>query len=98
MKLMKLALVFCIVVLTFSSCERTFRRKIHNREIRAELDKFSDILNIVNSRIYLEGGSYYFFSSSKPTILLSLYLKPNNNNSEKIIAIRDDLIVFFENN
>jgi hypothetical protein len=98
MKLMKPVLIFFVVCLTFGSCEQARLRKVHDREIRAELAKYSDILDTAKSEIHLEGGRYYFFNSAQSEILLSLYLNPGNDDRETIVAVRDDLVIFFENN
>jgi uncharacterized membrane-anchored protein YhcB (DUF1043 family) len=62
MKLTRIALVFLAVIITLGSCttRETQRRKAHNKELRAEMDKYSNILDTVSSKIYLEGAGYNF--------------------------------------
>jgi hypothetical protein len=73
-------------------------RSIHNRELRAELERFSEYLDIRRSSIFISGWSYNIFHSSPPHVSMALYLIPNCNNRETIVWIRDRLILFFENN
>jgi hypothetical protein len=70
---------------------------MHKREISVELDKYSDILDLTRTKIHFSGRGYYI-GGSLPFISFSLYLKPENNNRETLIAIRDGLITFFNNN
>jgi hypothetical protein len=95
---MKLAPAFLAVILTLVSCETTQLRILHNKEIRAELANYSDVLDTRRTKICLGGASYYFFNGALSNVSLSLYLKPGNDNRETVIAVRDDLIAFFGNN
>jgi hypothetical protein len=97
-KIMKLAPAFLAVILTLVSCETTQLRILHNKEIRAELANYSDILDTRRTKICLYGTKYHIFNSAAPEIFLSLYLKPGNDNRETVIAVRDDLIAFLGNN
>jgi hypothetical protein len=98
MKSIKTILVFLCIILTFNSCSTTRKRNVHKRDIKTKLSKYSDVIDLNRSEIYLDGAGYYFFNSSEPLINLSLYLRPDHNNREIIIGIRDDLIAFFGTN
>ena len=96
MKPVKAAFLFLAVILNFGSCETIQTRNSHNREIRAKLDKYSDVLDLARTEIHFSGKVYYLRGSA-PSIYLSLYVKPEHSNRETIFAIRDELIDFFEN-
>jgi hypothetical protein len=96
MKPIKVTLLFLAIILNLVSCETIRTRNSHSREIRAKLDKYSDVLDLARTEIYFEGGVYYLLGS-EPTVYLSLYVKPDHNNREMLFYIRDELIDFFEN-
>ena len=95
MKPIKVVLLFFAVVLILGSCETIQTRNSHNRELRAELCKYSDVLDLERTEIFFKGRGYYLRGSA-PSIYLSLYVKPEHSNRETIFAIRDELIDFFE--
>jgi hypothetical protein len=96
MKPVKAAFLFLAVILNFGSCETIQTRNSHNREIRAELVKYSDVLDLERTEIHFSGRVYYLRGSA-PSIYLSLYVKPDHSNRETLFSIRDGLIDFFEN-
>jgi len=71
---------------------------MHNRELRVELERFSEYLYTRKNLIFFSGWSYNFFRNTFPQVSVYLTLIPNCNNRETIIWIRDELIYFFENN
>jgi len=95
MKITKILLFVFVIVITYSSCERAQSRNLHNKMLRTELDKYSDIFDLARTKIEFEGFRYNFFSSAYPKIIFQLYLKPNHNNMKTIIEIRDEFIAFF---
>jgi hypothetical protein len=99
MKPIKIVLTFLVIIITLGSCatEETRRRNDHDKKLRLELVKYSDILDIASSKIYFIGGDYNFWHSTRTRLLMSLFLKPSSNNRETITAVRDELIAYFEN-
>jgi hypothetical protein len=96
MKPIKVTLLFFAVVLNFCFCETTQLRNLHDRELRAELGKYSDALDLVRTEIHFDGMGYYLFGVP-PSIYLSLYVKSDHINRETLFTIRDGLINFFSN-
>jgi hypothetical protein len=96
MKPIKVALLFIAVVLNFGSCYTMKNRNMHDRVLRAELIKYSDVLDIARTEIYFKGMSYYWFERIPPRVYLSLYVKSDHNNRETLITIRDELIDFIK--
>jgi hypothetical protein len=94
---MKIALIFIAVMLTFDSCT-TQLKVVHRRELRTELSKYVDALDLRRTEIILYGFGYTRIGSALPYIGLYLYLRPDHNNHEAIITIRDELITFLRNN
>jgi hypothetical protein len=72
-------------------------RSKHSNEIRTELKKYSDILDLRNTNINPYGIGYTFFSSTTPHISLGLYVKPRHYNRETLIELSSKLINFFNN-
>lgn len=98
MRAYKIVLLFTIFLIFFISCSTTQLRSMHNNELRAELERFNEYLDIRESLIFLTGWSYSFFHSSPPQVTVHLRLIPNYDNHETIVWIRDELIYFFESN
>ena len=98
MKPFKVILLLLAVILAFASCGTIKKRYMHKQELRTELRKYSDVLDLARTEIDIRGSGYYFFSSAMPVLNLYLYLKPGLNNYETVTGIRDGLVVFFNNN
>ena len=95
MKLIKIILAFVVVILLFASCETTRNKTLHNNEIRTELKKYADVLNLKQTKIYFSGSGYSLVYNGPTSISLNLYLKSVPDNRETVISIRDELIDYF---
>ena len=94
----KFVFVFLVALFTFSSCATIQLRNMHRREIRAELDRYSDVLNFRRSEIRVSGRRYGAMMGSPSIIILRLHLRPGYKNHETVNWIRDGLIDFFNKN
>lgn len=98
MKSARATVTFFLVVLVFGSCEEAIEKSMHNKEIRVELGKYADVLDLERVKIDFIGGAYKFFSSAESRIDMVLYLKPGRSSHETITAVRDGVVAFFDNN
>jgi hypothetical protein len=83
-KLIKTILIFLVIIPAFNSCESVYsgirNRNVHRKHIQTELSKYSDVLDLNRTEIYLNGHIYYFLNSSDCILKLTFYLKPGCNN------------------
>jgi len=98
MKIKRILLLFVVIVITFSSCEEAHLRRLHNKMLNTELDKYSDIFDLSRTKIEFSGRGYYWIPSSPPVIEVYLFLKPTHDNREELISIRNEFIDYFNKN
>ncbi|MDR0320895.1 MAG: hypothetical protein LBI28_05280 [Treponema sp.] len=98
MKYIKITSIFLLVLLTFSSCITTKTRlgRECRKEIRTELKKYSDVLDLRRSKVNPYGGEYSL-APTMPSISIGLYVKPIHYNRETLIELSNKLIDFFNN-